>query len=70
MQSATSTTRCPQCEQPASLGLLQHTDEQGHPLTQELMFTCLCGHRPPTNDLIVLWAAAHAEADPAAEPLS
>jgi hypothetical protein len=69
MQSATSTTMCPRCAQPASLGLLQHTDEQGHPLKQELLFTCMCGHCPTTNDLTVLWAAAHAEADPATVPL-
>jgi hypothetical protein len=63
MRSATSTIPCPQCEHPASIGLLQHTDEQGHPLKQELLFTCLCGYSPDTKELIVLWAAVHADGD-------
>jgi hypothetical protein len=64
MHVATNTIRCPHCQKPASIGLLQHTDEQGHPLKQELLFTCLCGYGPGTNELIVLWAAVHADGGP------
>ena len=51
MQSGTSTIECPECGRPAVLRLLQHTDEQGHPLKHELTFHCQCGHHPSTADV-------------------
>jgi len=62
MVTQSSTVDCPGCGQPASLSLVQHTDEQGHPWRQELSFACRCRHQPCPNDLLVMWARAHAAA--------
>lgn len=59
MQAETTTVHCPDCGQPAQIGLFQHTDEQGHPLRQEFEFVSVCHHAPTEHQLVSMWAAAH-----------
>jgi hypothetical protein len=57
-----SSTLCPLCGQLAQLRFFQHTDEQGHPLREELEFSCPEGHALARDDVADLWTAAHAGA--------
>jgi hypothetical protein len=60
MQAETTTVQCPECGQPASLGLFQHTDEQGHTLRHDFEFVSACNHSPTEGELMIMWADAHA----------